>query len=137
MKNLDITDKEIIWHSDLYAIIVFDDMNYDILEKKVSEETKDVPEKGIKKGDTKITWRSLPSYHSELSGVIKSLLNIMVRDGLRDTITLSNALDILETTYAKIKSEMNFSNTIEYRKMKSEMLELQSKFAKKNSKSED
>jgi len=123
MKNLDITDKEIVWNNDTYAIIIADDLNYDILEKKTSVSDKDDPNKNIKIGDVKTTWRSIPCYSSTLIYVVKNLISKLAKKDLKDN-SLENVLNNVEKLYSDIYSKFNVKESIEYTTLKAEYIEL-------------
>ena len=133
MIDLSITEKEIVWKNEKYAIVIFDDMNYDILEKSIGKYAKEIPEENIKVGDTKITWKSVPHYTSDIRYVIQKLINLNIRESIKEQ-TLLDALIQAEKMYNRIKSEMNIQDTIEYRRLKTEYTQLLSK--KKTSKEE-
>lgn len=123
MKNLDISDKEIVWNNDTYAIIIADDLNYDILEKKTSTSDKDDPNKNIKIGDIKTIWRSIPCYSSNLTYVVKNLISKLAKKDLKDN-SLEDVLNNVEKLYSDIYSKFNVKESIEYTTLKAEYIEL-------------
>lgn len=120
MIDLNISDKEIIYANENFAIIIFDSMNYELLEKRIVECSKDVPEENLKKGDTREVWKSIPCYTSSINIAIKNLFEYSIKKNSEISKDFKETVTQLETLYNKIEKNFNFYNTIEYKKYQSE-----------------
>lgn len=120
MKNSEISEKEILVHNDNYAVIIFDDLNYDMLQKSTVEYNKDDPEKGISKGDTRVVWKSIPCYSPNAQLAIKKFFEYSLKKELTQSKDFIEAVSRLETLYSKIEKQFDITKTPEYLRFKGE-----------------
>src|SRR5574343_956595 len=120
MKNLAISEKEVLVHNDEYAVIIFDDLNYDMLRRTQVDAAKDDVEKGIKKGDKKEVWKSIPCYSSNAQSAIKKFFDYSLKNAVSNSEDFVEAVGKMESLYSKIETQFNIENTVEYKRFKEE-----------------
>jgi hypothetical protein len=130
MKNSKISDKEIVVCNEDYAVIVFDDLNYDMLQRSIVESAKDDPEKGIKKGDKREVWKSIPCYSSNAQSAIKKYLEYSLKKSIHIEPDFISAVNKMEEIYSATEKTFNFESTIEYKKFKEDQADAIAKLRK-------